>query len=136
MKFKFLEHTADIKVKVFGETLEEAFENSAYALKEIMTKDKIKIKIKKQIKAKGTDLKSLLYHFLEEFLILLDSEGFVLGKISSLKIDEKKREITAEIVGDLITNYETLTHVKAVTYNDMEIKQINKGYEIIIVFDV
>ncbi len=34
-KFKFLEHTADIKFQVFGKTLEEVFENTALAISKI-----------------------------------------------------------------------------------------------------
>ena len=50
-KFKFLEHTADMKFQSFGKTLEEAFENSAYALAETITKGiKIKSIMKKTIK--------------------------------------------------------------------------------------
>jgi len=86
-KFKFLEHTADVKFQSYGKTLEEAFENSALALQEVMTK-KIKIKpiIKKKIEVWGRDKEALLYNFLEEFLFLLDSENFVLSKINKISI--------------------------------------------------
>jgi SHS2 domain-containing protein len=89
MKYKFLEHTADIKFQAFGKTIEKAFENSAYALQEVMTK-KIKIKpvIKKKIEVKGRDKEALLYNFLEEFLFLLDSENFVLSKINKINIKD------------------------------------------------
>jgi SHS2 domain-containing protein len=64
-KFIFLEHTADVKFRAFGKNIEEAFSNSALALKEIMTeKTKIKDKIKKKISVKGKDNESLLYNFL------------------------------------------------------------------------
>jgi len=36
MKFKFLEHTADIKFKASGKDIEEVFDNSALALKEVI----------------------------------------------------------------------------------------------------
>ena len=42
MKYKFLEHTADIKFQAFGKTFEQAFENSALAVANIISKDKIK----------------------------------------------------------------------------------------------
>ena len=56
MKYKFLEHTADIKFQAFGSTLEKAFENSALALAEVMTKKtKVKPKTRKKIKVNGKD---------------------------------------------------------------------------------
>ena len=87
MKFRFLEHTADIKFQSFGKTLEEAFENAALALQEVITKGiKIKSIIKKKIEVEGKDKEALLYNFLEEFLFLLDAEDFLLSEIKSIKI--------------------------------------------------
>ena len=34
MKYKFLEHTADVKFRAYGNGLEEAFSNAALALKQ------------------------------------------------------------------------------------------------------
>jgi SHS2 domain-containing protein len=85
-KFKILEHTADGKFQAYGSSLEKAFENSALAMLSLMTKDKIKEKIKKKIKVRGRDIEQLLYNFLEQFLFLLDSEGFILAKIKNIKI--------------------------------------------------
>ena len=78
-KYRFLQHTADVKFQAFGKNLEEAFENAFYALKEsICGKIKVKPVDSKIIRIKGNDLNSMLYDFLEEFLFLLDSEGFLL----------------------------------------------------------
>lgn len=135
MKFKFLEHTADMKFQAFGKSLEEAFSNSAYALSEIITKDKIKSKIKKIIKVNGKDNQSLLYNFLEEFLFLIDTENLILSRIIRIKIN-KKYDLIAEAYFDNIHNYKTITDIKAITYNDMQIKQENKKFVIQAVVDV
>jgi SHS2 domain-containing protein len=121
-KFKFLPHTADIKFQAFGDTIEEAFENSALALKEVMTQ-KIKIKgdINKRFEVNGKDNERLLYNFLEEFLYLLDAEDFLLSKIKSIKI--KNNKLIAEILGDDSHNYTFSDNVKAITYNQMFVKQ-------------
>jgi len=139
MKYKFLEHTADIKFQSYGKTIEKAFENSAYALQEVMTK-KIKINpvIKKKIEVKGRDKEALLYNFLEEFLFLLDSGGFVLSKIRNIKIKEKsgRYELKAEIMGDRVNNYSFTNNVKAITYNSMFVKKDEKVYICQVVVDV
>ena len=65
MKFKFLEHTADVKFQAWGKTLEEAFKNSALALKEtICEKIKVKEKIEKKIEIRGKDLEFLLFFYM------------------------------------------------------------------------
>ena len=85
MKYKYLEHTADIKFQAYGKSLEEAFGNAALALSNVIVDiDNVNKKIKKTIKVEGDDLKSLLYNFLEEFLFLLDTENFLLGKVDNI----------------------------------------------------
>jgi SHS2 domain-containing protein len=135
--YKFLSHTADIKFQAFGKNIEECFKNSAYALKEIISgKARIKPRIKKTIKIKGRDNESLLYNFLEEFLFLLDSRGFVLGKISLIKINKKRFGLNAVIYGDNAKNYNFSNPVKAITYNNMFLKTEKTKYTAQIVLDV
>ncbi len=121
-KFKFIEHTADIKFQAFGKSLEDAFKNSALAMFNAMHDGKVKEKNIAKIKAEGKDFESLLYNFLEEFLVLFDSEGFFLSKIKKIKIDKKNFKVEAEAVGDDAENYEMHADVKAVTYNDMFVR--------------
>jgi len=134
MRFKFLEHTADIKFQAFGTSKEKAFANSAYALKEaIAGKVKIRGKIKKKFSVKGKDDSSLLYNFLEEILFLLDSSRFILSSVKSIKISENK--LNAEISGDRASSYRFSNDVKAVTYNQMFVKKQSTGWIVQVVLD-
>ncbi|MBU1135971.1 MAG: archease [Nanoarchaeota archaeon] len=135
MKYKFLEHTADVKFQSYGNSLEEAFENAVYALAEVIKgKIKIKSKIKKKFTVKGKDSESLLYCFLEEFLFLLDSEGFLISKVEKLKIKDNK--LSAEISGDRAENYKFSNNVKAITYNSMFVKESKNKCVCQVVLDV
>ncbi len=141
-RYEFLSHTADVKFKAYGKSLEKAFENAAYALTEVMIKpSKVKAKIKKKISVKSEDVKSLLYDFLEQFLILQDSEGFILNKIKKIEIDcdeEKGRSsLLAEVVGDnKIEAYDIDTHIKAVTYEDMLVEKSGGIYTLQVILDI
>jgi SHS2 domain-containing protein len=125
-KFRFLPHTADIKFRAYGRDIEEAFENSAYALIEIMCKDKVRDTLVTKMRVVGKDYESLLYNFLEEFLFLIDSENFILNKINRIsKIRENKDgdyEITADLSGDNAKNYDFSNNVKAITYHEIFVK--------------
>jgi len=135
MTFKFLEHTADLKIRVEEKSLDMAFISSALALKEaIVEKTKIKPLLKKKIKVSGSDLSSLLYNFIEEFLFLLDAKSFLLSEIDSFKLDRKKFKIIAQISGDSAKNYKFSNDVKAITYNEMKIKQNKDKGKVIIEF--
>ena len=134
-KYRFLEHTADVKFQAFGKKIEEAFENSAYAMKEVIFVDvKIKNKIKKKFSVDGKDNESLLYNFLEEFLFLLDAENFAFGKIKKINFIDGKLE--TEISGDDASNYNFTNDVKAVTYNDMFVKKEKDKWVCQVVLDV
>jgi len=135
MKYKFLKHTADVKFQAFGKNVEEVFENSALALKEsVCEKIKIKSNYKKKIKVSGKDFESLLYKFLEEIIYLLEGENFLISKIKNLEI--KNMKLNAEIFGDKAGNYNFTNKVKAVTYNDMFVKNENKKWIAQVVIDV
>lgn len=135
MGYKFLEHTADIKFLARGESIEEAFKFSAYALFESIYGDvKIEKKIKKEIVVGGEDNKSLLYSFLEEFLFLLDSENLVFCEVKEININENK--LSAVVLGDYSYNYNFSNEVKAITYNDMFIEKKRNEWTIQGVFDV
>jgi len=158
VKFKFLEHTADIKFQAFGENLEKAFENAALALKKAISGEtEILEKEEKKIRVEGKDFESLLYNFLEEFLFLVDAENFLFSKIKNLEISkdisDKENSINkirkkttgkqdtcfklkAVVLGDKVSNYNIVNKVKAVTYNEMFVKQEKGKWICQVVLDV
>jgi len=162
-KFKFLEHTADIKFQAFGKNLEKAFENSALAMFNSMYDEKVEGKKRFKINAKGRDFESLLYNFLEKLLFLFDSEGFFLSGVEKLEISKdisdkgnlinkkqvgwvKKSELAndkgghlklkAEVLGGDAQNYKVHLDVKAVTYHEMFVKKQGEGWVTQVVLDV
>jgi|SRR3989344_5123310 len=134
MKYEFLEHTADIKFKAYGKTLEEAFENTTLAISEYLSREeKISSKKGKTITIHGTDLENLLYNFLDEIIYLLDAENFLVAK-AEVKI--LGNNLKATLYGDDSKNYKDLDHIKSPTYAEMHVKKSNKGWEIQAVMDV
>jgi SHS2 domain-containing protein len=135
MKYKFLSHTADIKFRAFGKTLNEVFENSGLAMVHVFYDKTIKYSKIKKINVKGKDLESLMYNFLEELLFLIDAGGFLPGKIK-VNIDKDKKILSSELAGDNIKDYKVRPDVKAITYNDMFVKKIKNKFVAQVVLDV
>ena len=124
MTYHFLDHTADVKFIAEANTLENVFIDSAKALQEsICGKITILEQETKTIELQGDNLENLLYKFLEEFLVLLDSQDFLFSKITTLTIDPQTFKLDATITGDKTGNYKFTNDVKAVTYNEMIIEQ-------------
>jgi len=134
--FKFLKHTADVKFQAYGKSLGEAFSNAALALTAVFSEDKVKGKIKEKVFVFGNDDKELLYSFLEEIIVLVDTKNLLLGKVRKIKINKGKLE--AELLMDKAENYDIRGNVKAVTYNDMLIEQDKnkEGFMVQVVVDV
>lgn len=126
MKFEFFDVTADAGYKAYGNSLEEAFENAALAMFEVMTDtNTINPEIKKEIHVESEDEYALLYDWLSEFLIILDSEFLVFSKFD-VKIERNGEEYSLNGVawGEEFDpeKHESRAEVKAVTYHLMEIK--------------
>ncbi len=134
MKYEFLDHTADIKIKSYGKTQEMAFENMTLAISEYLSKgEKIKAKVGKKVEVHGTDLENLLYNFLDELIYLLDAEQFIVAKA---EVSLLGNNIKATLYGDSTKNYKDLDHIKAPTYAEMHVKKTQSGWEFQVVVDV
>lgn len=80
--FSDLDHTADVQLHAWGDTLEEAFEQCAVAMFNYITElDKVEILEDHEIEANGHDMMSLLFHFLDEFLFLFCAEPYLVAKV-------------------------------------------------------
>jgi SHS2 domain-containing protein len=138
MKYKFLEHTADMKFLVHGKTRKAIFENSVLALSEFISKEgKIENASTKRFKISGRDYEELLYSFIDEIIYLLDAENFVPSKAEVL-LDERKDKIIlkAIIFGDKTANYKNLEGIKSATYSEMYIKKKFDKWEAQVVVDI
>ena len=139
MGFKFLEHTADVKILVEEKTLGKAFSTAALALKEVMAEQiKVAPRIKNEINVKGDDLESLLYKFLENIIYLADADSFILSKAPIVKIEKAGEgfSLSANAIGDDAKKYIFTNKVKAITYNEMIIKEGKDKTTIQFVLDV
>lgn len=136
-KFKFFEHTADVKYEAYGKTLAEAFESAAIAVATVITQDKIRpIKIKK-IKIKAKTKRALLYDFIEEIVALMDTEGLLFSE-ANVKITGKENNYNLEAVvkGDYYKNYECHGAIKSMTYSEIKIKEEKNKVTLTIVLDI
>ena len=128
---------ADLLVAAEAETIGEAFEQIAYAMFNIITPlEGIAEKEEFTLEAGGTDLKSLLFNIMDEFLYINDVEFLVPKKIDMV-VDIDNLKATAKCIGERFSQetHETGIAVKAVTYHMMEIKETADGWYVRMVFD-
>lgn len=123
-KFEFLEHTADVYVRAFGITMQQAFENAALAMFETMTKSaKIAQKTEESIEVEAEDQYALLYNWLEALLVKLETEGMLYSRFEIFEWQESREcfKIKARIWGEKFNpkRHPQKVAVKAVTYHRM-----------------
>ncbi len=133
-KFKILEHTADLKIKVFGKTKEELFKNALFAMaKALCSEPKSQKIINRKIKNKSFNSEMLLVDFLSEVLYLSQVKKEVYFDVRFKKFSDT--EIEGELFGKKVERFSE--DIKGVTYHNLSIKQReDKIFEAIIVFDL
>lgn len=137
-KFEFFDNTADVGIKAYGKTLEEAFENSALAVFEVMTDtSKVDPVEERKVSVDGIDLENLLYRWIESLLVYYDSELMLFSKFK-VKIDQDNMRLEGEAWGEKFNEekHERRTLVKAMTYSLMSINKVGDMYEITFVVDI
>lgn len=139
MEFKFLEHTADVKFRAYGKNLAEAFENAGKAMFDTMVEiEKVEPKKSKSFSIESEDPQALLYDFLEELLILHETENMVFSRFK-LEINEnEKYSLKGRCFGEKLdrSKHNIKIGVKAVTYHNMKIHQEENNYWVQVVLDV
>lgn len=140
--FEFREHTADVQVRSWGSSLEEAFSQTAYSLMATITPDlkKITPKIEKEITIKAEDKEALLFDFLSEFLYIFDVDELVFSQIYISKIEKlnDNYKLQAILKGEKfdLDKHEIGIEVKAITYSFLNIEEKHASTIIDIVFDI
>ena len=137
MKYEFINHTADLGIKVRGRTLKELFENAAWSMFDIITDlDKVKTRKLFKIKIKANDREDLLVNWLRDLLYKFNGENYLLKEFKVENIGDSSLE--GKVKGEKLNlSYHTLKReIKAVTYNNPEVKKKDKYWEAQIIFDI
>ncbi len=130
-------HTSDIGVRVFGQTLEELFENAAFAMFDIIADlDGIKSTITQEFELTSQNYEELLKAWLDELLYNFYTKNIIFNKFEIVKLSEDF--ISAKASGKPVADNRNRlkTEIKATTYYNLKIIKKDDYYEVDIVFDV
>lgn len=134
MVYQVLGHIADLRLKVSAKTKENLFKQALKGMMSILKeKPSEKEKIQKEIEIKSPDLVSLLVDFLNEALYEAYANKAIFPAVEFEVFEENK--LKGKIFG-----YKAKEgfdkDIKAATYHEAEIKEINGNYEVMLVLDV
>ncbi len=131
--FVEIEHTADISLKVWSTTLENLFKLAVEGMKnviEINVNDNDPGKYQ-EFCIEDIDLESMLVSLLNEVNFKIQQE-LLNVKITELLLENEK--ISGKLFLQEIISFRK--EIKAVTYHNLKINHSQKGYSVVIVFDV
>uniref|UniRef100_A0A7M4E216 Protein archease n=1 Tax=Crocodylus porosus TaxID=8502 RepID=A0A7M4E216_CROPO len=94
-KYEYLDHTADVQLHAWGDTLEEAFEQCAMAMFGYITDtETVEPLDTVEVEIEGHDMLSLLYNFLNEWLYKFSADQFFIPReVKVLSIDRMSFKI-------------------------------------------
>lgn len=121
-RYEFIEHTADIAIKAYGDTLEEAYAGAAEAMFDIITGGST-IEPQRHIyfSVESIDLEGLLVNFLSRLIVLHETEFLVLTDFTVSFSGECCLDVAACGEKYDLNLHGRGEHIKGVSYHMMEI---------------
>lgn len=136
-RYVSLDHTGDVRLKIFGKSLPDLFINAAYALFDTITEaNRIDAQLSDEITVSGIDREELLVNWLSELNYLFVTEGKVFNRFEINRF--KDTELYGIAIGEKFNSHKhpLRTEVKAVTFHDLMIQKVGDHWETNVVFDI
>ncbi len=135
--YEIIDHTADIGIRVKGESLKDLFVNSALSLFELSsrrqyTRDKKHTVVCVSLNA--SNIEELYVNWLNELLSLSSVKQLIFHNIKIDILDDKKLE--ARCTGSSMVNYKVNIEIKAATYHRLKIAKVKDGWRAEVILDV
>ena len=132
-RYEEIEHTADLAMRAYGRDLKELFANAAYGMFDLMAEPASDEPLRRrEVALEGSDYEALLVDWLNELIYLHEVEGETYTQFTIQ--DLSPTALRASVEGRP-TGRKTKA-IKAATFHDLSIREMEGGYEATIVLDV
>ncbi len=137
MKFRFIDHTADVAFEVYGSSLKELIENATLAFYEAFVDlSRLKADTEKSLEVKADSPDYLLFNWLNELLFMFETEFFA-GKDVSVEVEENNElKARGKIKGGKITPEIVKTEPKAITFHKFRVERRDGKWVAFVIVDI
>jgi len=133
MGYQYIDHTADLGIKLTSPDIKSLFEEAALSVVDIMGATAKHEKISIEITVRGLDRIDTLVRWLQEVIYRITVKDLRIANIKITHLDDTM--LKADVRG-MYRRSRLSTEIKAVTYHDLEIKKRHDNlYEVTIIFD-
>jgi SHS2 domain-containing protein len=137
MKYRFIDHTADIAFEIYGDSLSELMKNAAYAFYDaFVDTSRIGESEMRKIEVEGNDVEILLYRWLNELLYLFDTEFFAAKTVSTVVRENETLTASGTLRGDKFTPELVKVEPKAITMHRFKVEKQENGWRAFVVVDI
>jgi SHS2 domain-containing protein len=143
--YEYLDHTADVQLHSWGDTLENALEELVIAMFGYMTKlstidinEDESARFGSKIEAKGQDLQSMVFHYLQEWLCIFHESGFVAKQVTVQALDRNSFTVQSTGKGERVDwhRHAQGTEIKAVTYSNLQVVELPRRCDVYVIVDI
>ncbi len=132
-----LSHTGDLGMMAYGRDLPDLFAHAAWAMFDLMS-DATTIRPLQAItvEVEGIDLEDLMVRWLGELLYRYDTERFLCCSATCHTLEPTR--LLATVQGEPLdsSRHPIDTEIKAVTYHQIAVEQINGRWQARVIFDL
>ncbi len=135
--YEVFEHTADIGLHAYGSTLAQLFIHAAQGMESLMVApEQVQVKVSRAISVQGHDAVSLLIAWLNELIVLFDTEYLLFKDFEIDLITETRLQGRASGEAYDVKRHDLSSAIKAVTWHEAAIEHTAAGYTASIIFDI
>ena len=134
--YEILDHTADIGIKVKGESLPAVMEKTILALSDLMIGNtQVGSNEEREFIIDEDDVEIALVSILEEILYLFEHQKFA---VSCCSVSVQNNEYRVQMKGSLFnpSKVKDGTEIKAVTYHQLKVKKEDDTWIVKVIFDI
>ena len=136
--YREIEHTADVGLELEAPDLKAAFELAAASMFDLMCDlDGVGDDVCRtvRVRARDADLENMMVRWLTELLFVFESEGLLLSGFDVREL--KSGAIEASVAGERFdpSRHAFKTELKAVTYHDMAVEEVDGRWHVRVIFD-
>ena len=135
--YRFLDDlTSDVMFEATGRTLDELFQNAATALFSVICQiDRVGRSKKRKVTVNGESLEDLMFSWLQELILLVDTEEMFFSGFD-VSVDDRKFSLNATCYGEDSDPAKGGTLVKALTYHKFSLEKTGDGYKVTVTVDI
>ena len=136
-KYRVLNRSSDLVIKVFGKTQAELFANSAFALFDLLVDmEKVEVRDSLQLEVEGGDRDDLMVNWVRELLYLFQGSDYLVKEVRLQEI--KENYVRGEVKGEKFDpdRHEIRREIRAVAYHQSRMEKTGDQWMAQLIFEL